>query len=208
MSVIVRQMTSDDFAGVLALQPLCFPPPFPQDSVWEQSDLEAHLRIFPAGQHVAVLDGEIVGSSSCLVIPEESWTNLTDWYETVGGTEMENHSLQGTTLFGADISVSPNVRRQGVGRALYQARFDLCTQLGLKRFGTVCRLPDLAQHPQLSPQAYGEKVASGEFNDRVLTPLIRMGLTYKGIAEEYMDDDESRDCGAILERFFQQGAME
>ena len=42
-------------------------------------------------------------------------------------------------------------------------------------------------------------VNSGEITDRTLTPLTKMGLTYKGIIENYIEDEESGNAGAILE---------
>jgi ribosomal protein S18 acetylase RimI-like enzyme len=203
MDIRIRSMEPADFEAVVALQPQCFPPPFPQDSFWDSEDLAIHHAKFPEGQFVAVVNDEVVGSSSSLILAEETWQSRIDWCQTVGDTSMDNHDPKGTTLFGADISVSPTVRRQGVGRQLYEARFDLAQRLGLRRFATVCRIPGLADFPELSPEEYSGRVAAGVINDRTMTPLLKMGLYYVGIAHEFLDDDESRDCGAVLERLME-----
>jgi ribosomal protein S18 acetylase RimI-like enzyme len=196
----IRNLVPADIPTLLAFQPLCFPPPFPADSLWDADDLLAHLRRFPEGQFVAELNNEIVGSASSLIVTEAIWQARVDWTEVVGGSEMENHDPSGTTLFGADLAVAPSAQRRGVGRALYQARFDLAGRLGLTRTATVCRIPDLANHPDLSPEQYADKVARGELTDRTLTPLLKAGMAYVGIAHDFLDDEESRDCGAALER--------
>ncbi|MCW5938950.1 MAG: GNAT family N-acetyltransferase [Fimbriimonadaceae bacterium] len=199
----LRAMTPADLPGAVALQRACFPPPFPADLLWSEAHLQAHLDRFPQGQFVALAGEQVIGSASALLISERNWEAHADWETTTGGHYFEAHDPRGTTLFGADISVDPAWRGQGVGRALYQARFDLVRNLGVVRFGTACRIPDWLEwsvaHRESSKQAYALAVVKGETRDRTLTPLLRMGLRYRGIVEGHMDDDESGDAAAILE---------
>ncbi|MCW5935999.1 MAG: GNAT family N-acetyltransferase [Fimbriimonadaceae bacterium] len=202
-SFIVRPMALADVSGVVALQKACFPPPFPQDYHWLEGHIRAHLTVFPEGQFVAERAGLVIGSASNLIVSEEGWESHADWMETTGGTEFQNHDPQGSTLYGADISVHPETRGQGVGRALYQARFNLVKANGLRRFGTACRIPDwrewsVANRDTLK-QAYCLAVVRGDARDRTLTPLLRMGMAYRGVIEDYMDDDESGNAAALLE---------
>jgi len=99
-------------------------------------------------------------------------------------------------LYGVDISVHPDYRGRGVGRALYAARFDLVRTLGLTRFGTACRIPDRCGQPAT---AYTTAVAMGVLQDRTLTPLLRYGLSLVGVIEGYMEDEESGNAAALLE---------
>jgi len=44
-----------------------------------------------------------------------------------------NHNPKGDSLYGADISTHPKVRRQGIATMLYNARKDLAVKLNLRR---------------------------------------------------------------------------
>ncbi|MFN3962296.1 MAG: GNAT family N-acetyltransferase, partial [Fimbriimonadaceae bacterium] len=189
-----------DIAGVVALQRDCFPPPFPEDLLWQAEHIAHHLEIFPEGQWVAEQGGRIVASCTNLILDEAIWQAHLDWESTVGGHFLRAHTPGGTTLYGVDLSVAPASRGQGIGRQLYQARFELVRSLGLARYGTAVRMPDyLAQAAGRTPHDYAHAVVQGILTDRTLTPLLRMGTQWKGVIENHMDDEESGHAAAILE---------
>lgn len=191
-----------DIDGVVALQRACFPPPFPEELLWNASHLKRHLQVFPEGQFVAV-DGQVVGSASACIISELNWREHRPWAQTVGGPFVESHDPAGSTLYGLDVSVHPLWRGQGVGRMLYHARFELVRSLDLQRYGTACRLPGYLAWSQTqegaSVEEYVEGVVSGFVTDRTLTPLLRYGLKFLGVIHDYMEDEESADSAALLE---------
>lgn len=191
-------MVPSDLPGVVGLQRACFPAPFPEELLWKASDLEAHLSKFPEGQFVAEHDGQIVASASANRVSEATWQAHLPWEETMGGFTFNNFDSDGTTLYGADISVHPDHRGQGLGRRLYEARFDLVRRLGLTRYGTACRLPDF-HRSGVSVEDYVARVARGETTDRTLTPLLRFGLRLAGVIHNYMEDEESGNAAALLE---------
>lgn len=200
----VRLMGDDDLAAAVSLQRSCFPPPFPEDMLWTPEHLARHLSIFPTGQFVAVQpdDRLVVGSASSLILSEDNWQRHADWDETVGGFFFGNHDPTGTTLFGADISVHPGARGNGIGRAFYQARFDLVRRLDLTRFGTACRMPDYQAWAAATggdPSEYAQGVVRGDLLDRTMTPLLRSGLLFIGVVRDHMEDQESGNAAAILE---------
>lgn len=204
MTFTVRPMTPDDVAGAVRLQELCFPPPFDPSLHWRPEHLLAHIARFPAGQFVGVsAQGEVIASCSNCRVAEGTWQAHGSWLDTVGGPFIEGHDPVGSTLYGLDISVHPDWRRGGVGRALYQRRFQFVRDEGLTRYGTGCRLPDFtaakARQPELDVESYARDVVSGMRQDRTLSPLLRFGLTFLGVLTNYMEDAESADCAALLE---------
>lgn len=189
--------------GIVNLQKLCFPSPFPEDCLWTSDHIERHLATFPLGQFVAIVDGIVVGSASSLIITEESWRSHSGWMKTTGGFLFENHHREGTTLYGADISVHPAFRGRGIAKQLYLSRFELVVSSHLERFGTACRTPgwlewQVARRDATYPE-YCLAVVNGLVRDRTLTPLLRCGLQYHGVIENYMEDNESGDGAALLE---------
>lgn len=194
----IRSMQASDLPGVVRLQRDCFPPPFPEDHLWNEDHLRNHLQLFPEGQFVATHEGSVIGSSSSARVSEDVWNRRLSWEETLGGFYLQGHDPSGTTLYGADISVHPGFRGAGVGRSLYHARFSLVRALGMKRYGTACRLPG-CRASGLLPHDYVAAVCLGKAQDRTLTPLLRYGLTVLAILEDYMHDEESNNAAALLE---------
>jgi len=204
MPFSIRPMTANDVRDAVELQKLAFPPPFSEDLHWDPKHLLHHIGMFPEGQLVAEMDGRIVGSCSNAIIAEKWWQAHAGWSVTLGGPFIRRHDNSGSTLYGLDITVHPEARRIGIGRAFYKARFDLVEGLHLTRYGTGCRLPDYRfysdSHRPIDVSAYAAKVAAGEIVDRTLTPLLRYGLVYLGVIENYMEDVESANAAALLER--------
>jgi GNAT superfamily N-acetyltransferase len=103
------------------------------------------------------------------------------------------------TLYGLDISVHPEFRRLGIGRAFYEHRKEIVRQLALQRYATTCRLPDFHLSGANDSQTYCQDVLCGRLTDRTLTPLLRYGLTMTAVLQNHWDDPESGHAAAQLE---------
>ncbi len=208
MTFTVRRLEPDDIEAVVGLQSFCFPPPFPQDQLWTAEHLFRHLDVFAHGQLVTLVGSRVVGSATNAIIEESRYQAHLPWSETLGGPSLNQHSPSGSTLYGVDISVHPDFRGMGVGRAMYQVRFDYVREHGLSRFATGCRLPGfrgwISAHQRGESlnqllSAYLAQVSAGTHCDRTLTPLLKMGLSVIGGHSAYMEDEESLNCAGLLE---------
>lgn len=204
MNVQIVPMRAEHISGAVALQRACFPEPFPEDLLWNHDHLLRHLEVFPEGQFVALSDSDVVvGSASATRISESNWQAHRSWDKTVGGPFLETFDAKGSTLYGMDICVHPTARGLGIGRRMYEARFQLVRDFGVARYGTACRLPGFEAYAQEEPgtssEKYAELVVEGRTTDRTLTPLLRYGLTYLGVIQGYMVDIESGNAAAQLE---------
>ena len=197
-------MAPEYVSGAVALQASCFPPPFDPSLHWKPRHLLAHIERYPEGQFVVLSEaGEVVASCSNCLVSEGTWQHHGSWIQTVGGPSIEGHDPFGSTLYGLDIAVHPSWRGTGIGRTLYETRFSLVRSSGLARYGTGCRLPDFSaaksRQPELDVATYAREVSEGIRRDRTLSPLLRFGMTYLGVLNNYMQDDESADAAALLE---------
>lgn len=195
----VRLANREDIQGIVDLQRACFPAPFPINLLWQPEHIQAHLERFPEGQIVAESRSRIVASSTNMRLNRADWSAHRSFEETTGGLFLPRHDPRGEVLFGIDISVHPNFRRIGIARAIYAERFDLARRIG-GMYATICRMPGFRDSGLLHVSDYAWKVSKGLSVDPTMTPLLRLGLIYRGVLEDYMDDSESGNAGAILEQ--------
>jgi GNAT superfamily N-acetyltransferase len=191
----VRSYTSADFAALLELQRACFPPPYPEEQLWSFEQIESHVQHFPQGALCVELGGRLIASATALILnnPPHSFAAATD------DGFIRNHNPHGDTLYGVDMAVHPDFRGRGVARQLYQARFLLVQQLGLRRFVAAGRMPGLCQYPAMLPEDYVARVVAGELTDPTLTPQLKNGLQPVSVLHNYIADEDSRDCALLLE---------
>jgi len=195
----IRPYTADDIPALRAIQEASFPPPFPQSLLWTREQILSHIAQFPAGALCAEIDGAVVGSATALIRCWHADDPPHTWNEASDHGFLRNHDPYGTALYGVDIAVHPSARRQGVARALYQARYRLVRRLGLVAFVAGSRLSGYQhQRQRLSIQAYAAEVARGALHDPVITPQLRAGLRPVQLLTNYLSDEESADAALLM----------
>jgi predicted amidohydrolase/ribosomal protein S18 acetylase RimI-like enzyme len=199
--VMIRQVEREDIQNLIALNKKAFPLMAEENVVWSERQLQNHLKVFPTGQLVAIVDEQIVGAVASLIIQSSrdpyrahTYAGITD------GGYFHNHDPQGDTLYGADVYVDPACQGRGIGSALYEARRRLCKQLNLRRILAGGRISGYAQHEQeLRPEAYIQKVKDGEIHDNVLSFQIKQGFAVRGILRNYIVDPMSHNLASLIE---------
>ena len=199
--VKVREAAREDIPALMKLNRDAYPVLANENVVWGESHLRSHLRIFPQGQLVAEVNGEIVGAASSLLVDlgpdplrHHTWAGITD------SGYFTNHNPNADTLYGADVYVHPDSRGLGVGAALYAARRQLCRHLNKRRILAGGRLWNFAEHAdKMSPEEYAYRVADGEFKDLVLSFQLREGFILRGVMPHYLRDPRSRDYASLIE---------
>ena len=199
--VTIRAANLNDIDAIVALNAIAYPGLAERGLTWSEEQVESHLRVFSEGQIVAEKDGEIVGAASALVVdlgrdPERrhTWLGITD------DGMFFNHDPSADTLYGADINVHPEHRRQGIAAALYEARRELCRRLNLRRIVLGGRLFDFHEKAAtMSVDEYARLVEAGDLYDEVLSFQLKRGFTLKRLLPSYLPDSRSGDFGTFLE---------
>ncbi|MEO7105177.1 MAG: GNAT family N-acetyltransferase [Rhodoferax sp.] len=182
-----RSTTIKDIDTLLRLQEAVYPTIAP----WRREELVQQLRVFPEGQLVAIVDDQIVGCASSLVILWDEWADEHTWKQITSAGTFKNHNVDGFTLYGAEVFVDPRLVGKGVGHALYEGRRDLCMRLNLRRIIACGRLPGYSRFAhEMSAELYAKKVLWGDLVDPVLSFQLREGFRYCGIMEDYIPEDE------------------
>jgi predicted amidohydrolase/GNAT superfamily N-acetyltransferase len=199
--VLVRTAEPEDIEHLIELNKKAFPTMAEENVVWSARQLNNHLKVFPDGQLVAVVDGQIVGAAASLIIPNSrdpyrahTYAGITD------GGYFHNHDQSGDTLYGADVYVDPDHQGGGIGAALYEARRRLCKALNLRRILAGGRIAGYAEHAdELTPEDYTQKVKEGEIYDRVLSFQLGQGFVIRGILRNYITDPMSLNMASLIE---------
>lgn len=196
--IAVRQLRRDDFPAIHRISKQIYP----DSPAWSNAQLESHLAVFPEGQLVAEEDGEVVGMAASLIVLWDEYSFDTTWRAfTADGTFTNHDPVKGRTLYGAEIMVAPAKQGGGVGKALYEARRELCARLGLLRIRAGARLAGYHRYAdRLSPEEYTEKVVRGQLTDPTLSFQLKRGFEVLAVARDYLrHDPESFGHAAVIE---------
>ncbi len=197
-SIRVRHTRVSDFARIIEFAGAIYP----HEKPWRTHELQSQLDHFARGQLVAA-DPETdlaVGMATSLIVAWDDYGMDHTWEEITGDGSLRTHDPHGSTLYGADVMVDPEWQGRGVGKALYDARFQLCRDLNLRRIRAMSRIRGLHKHPDLTPDAYVERVVAGEIGDPTLTFQIRQGFEVLDVVPGYLNKDpESLGNAAVIE---------
>lgn len=200
MKIIVRQTEEKDFPQIIELSKQIYR----EKSAWTTRELASHLKIFPQGQFVAVETEtqKIVGMAASLIVLWDDYEIRDSWEDFTDDGMFTNHDAEnGRTLYGAEVMVSPEVRRQGVGKKLYDARRKLVEDLGLLRIRAGARLRSYHRYAKrFSAPEYVAKILKGEIKDPTLSFQLKQGFKVIAVVSGYLPDDpECLGKAAIIE---------
>jgi predicted amidohydrolase/ribosomal protein S18 acetylase RimI-like enzyme len=191
----VRPLTPDDYDAVVRLQQTGFP----GMTAWTPREFASHLEVFPEGQLGVEVEGQLVGSSSSLVVDFDEYGEGHGWDAITANGLITNHDGAGDTLYGIEVVVDPAYRGLRIGRRLYEARKTLARRLNLRRIVVGGRLPGYAAHADaLTVPEYVEAVIRADLRDPVLTFQLANGFVVKRIVRDYLPEDGASDGHAVL----------
>jgi predicted amidohydrolase len=193
----IRPVRLDDFDALVELQLKCFP----GIDTWKREQVESQIAHFPEGQICIELDGEVVASSSSLVVDFGDYDEWQSWQHIADGGMIRNHDPDGDTLYGIEIMVDPELRGYRLSRRLYGARKALARELNLRRIIIGGRIPGYGAHAErMSAREYVDQVMEKRLYDPVLTAQLANGFVLQGLIPNYLPSDhESRGYATYLE---------
>ncbi|QQR91935.1 MAG: GNAT family N-acetyltransferase [Myxococcales bacterium] len=199
VKVRVRRARIEDAAAIYACQKAAYASLGPRG--WcDKRQLKTQIKIFPEGQLVATIKGNVVGYAMALIVQLEDDSPWYSYTEITGGGTFSTHDPAGDTLYGADIAVHPDFQGLGVSRKLYEGRKTILRRFNLKRMVAGGRIPGYQEHAgKLSAEEYIDKVLAGELRDRALNSHIKAGYKVRGVHMGYLRDAQSLNYATFLE---------
>ena len=192
--------TAAHHAGALAeLQRVVFPTLDPAER-FGADHYRRHVEIFPEGQFVAVTsEGRPIAATTTLRLNLDLRRPQHRFPEFLGGLFLAAHDPAGEWLYGADVGVHPDWRRQGIARALYAARQAVTGRLGLRGQLTVGMLNGYgAVAHRMSAEDYYGGLVAGEIRDPTVSAQMRIGFRPGGLIPGYVQDPRCGGYGVLL----------
>lgn len=198
--IIIRKTLLEDIPKIINLQKESFPYLAKYGNIWHESELQNHLRIFPEGQCVADLNGQIIGSATTLIVMLEPEYKDHSWKEITSDGMLTNHDPRGDSLYGADISTHPKYRHEHIGKNLYDFRKEIVKKLNLRRMIGGGRLFNYCDHAaNTTALEYAQCVIKRELRDPVLSFELENGFRFIKILPNYLDEVRSLNYASFIE---------
>lgn len=170
------------------------------DHQYTEKQIKAHLRAFPQGQFVAESEGKVIGYCGTFRVNEDVALKPHSWNDITANGYLARHNQNGDMLYGFEIFVDPDSRRQRIGQRFYDARRDLCEELELKGIVFCGRMPQYAERKEKfdGPEDYVRRVERQEVEDSVILFQLRNGFEIKGVFKDYLKEDKESDGSAVV----------
>lgn len=168
-------------------------------SYWKESQINNLIRLFPEGQVVIKINGQIAGCALSIIIDYAQFDEKHTYKELTGNYTFSTHSKKGDVLYGIEVFIKPEFRGMRLGRRLYDYRKELCERLNLRGIAFGGRIPNYHKYKdELSPKDYLNKVKRKEIDDPVLNFQISNDFHPTKILKNYLEDDTASGAYAVL----------
>lgn len=169
------------------------------DAYWREHHIKTLIDVFPEGQAVIKVNGQLAGCVLSIIITNEKFESKHTYRNITGDYTFSTHDPLGDTLYGIDVFVDPQFRGLRLGRRLYDYRKQLCESLNLKGISFGGRIPNYHEYSATtSPKEYIEKVRAKEIHDPVLNFQLSNDFYPVKILKGYLDGDAASKEYAVL----------
>lgn len=170
-----------------------------EHAYWPKTAIQKLIDIFPEGQVLIKIDGEIAGCALSIVIDYTQFDDNHTYADIITKSTFVNHKMDGDVLYGIEVFIKPNFRGLRLGRRLYDYRKELCENLNLKSIVFGGRMPNYHKYKdQYTPKEYINAVKRKEISDPVLNFQISNDFHPIRVIKGYLEGDSDSGEFAVL----------
>lgn len=197
--ICVRNTHLEDSEAVHEIVALAFGGQVGEPLAMSRPHIQQQLRRFPKGQFVAVHHGRVVGTATTMRTNKPPTVTPLPWLKMIGGLELTNHDPNGQWLYGAEFAVHPAFQGMGIGRMLYDTRFEFVKRLNLRGFYAVGMLMGYHRYQNvMSVAEYADKVMNHEIEDPTVSMQMRRGFKAVRFVDYYNDEPLAGNAGLLI----------
>ncbi len=196
-NIELQYLTPDDYPALKEVMISSYPTM--PDAFWKEHHIRTLIRLFPEGQAVIKINGELAGCALSIIVDYDLFSDSHTYREITGNYTFSTHSEKGDTLYGIDIFIKPEYRGLRLGRRLYDYRKELCEKLNLKGIAFGGRIPFYHKYSaELTPKEYIRKVREKEIHDPVLNFQLSNDFRPSKVLRGYLEGDNASNEYAVL----------
>lgn len=196
-NIELQYLTPDDYPALKEVMISSYPTM--PDAFWKEHHIRTLIRIFPEGQAVIKINGELAGCALSIIVDYDLFSDSHTYREITGNYTFSTHSEKGDTLYGIDIFIKPEYRGLRLSRRLYDYRKELCEKLNLKGIAFGGRIPFYHKYSaELTPKEYIRKVREKEIHDPVLNFQLSNDFRPSKVLRGYLEGDNASNEYAVL----------
>ena len=170
-----------------------------ESSYWKKHHIEKLISLFPEGQVVLKINGEIAACALSLIVQSGRFEKHHTYKQITGNYSFDTHDPLGDVLYGIDVFVKPEFRGMRLGRRLYDYRKELCEKLNLKGILFGGRIPYYHNYSdKLSAREYIRQVRERKIHDPVLNFQLSNNFHPIRILKNYLEGDQASEEYAVL----------
>ncbi len=208
----IKQAKADDIEAILLVEKKAWP----ENLRASREMCESRLETFPQGTLIAEGEGKIEGVVVVEIVNFRSVSDVRSWNKATDyGYIRKSHDPQGNTLYGVNLSVSPQTQSR-VAVALLEAVGRLAIRYNSKQIVLGGRIPSFARYLKHHCQKNGISIISDKKRDKIaedyiqaknrrgnpLDPQItfyqKVGMKIIKLLPNYFNDPESLDYGVLV----------
>ena len=192
----IRHLLPTDYDAIKAAMLLAYPR---LATYWRPAQLARLISLFPEGQLVLTVNGELVAAAFALIIDHSKLDDEHTFAQVTGDYSFSTHDPDGDLLYGIEIFVVPAMRGRRLARRLYDARKELCERLNLRAIAFGARMAGYQAHQDtLSPKEYVRQVRDRKLPDPALTFQLANDFHPVRVLRHYLPGDEASGDHALL----------
>lgn len=197
-NITLKYLDIDDYQELKEVMLSAYPT---MGTFWKEGHIKKLLSIFPEGQVVVKINGELAGCALSIIVDYDKYDDAHTYSDITADDTFTSHHPGGDVLYGIDVFIKPEFRGLRLGRRLYDYRKELTEKLNLKGIAFGGRIPNYHKYQdKLSPKEYIEKVKNKEINDSVLNFQISNDFYPTRVLKDYLKGDvDSNDYAVLLE---------
>lgn len=88
------------------------------DAYWRRNQIEKLVEIFPEGQAVNKVNGQLAGCALSIIVNYDSFSSARTHKDITANYTFESHDNDGDVLYGVDIFIKPEFRGLRLGHRL------------------------------------------------------------------------------------------
>ncbi len=171
-----------------------------EGSYWKKHHIENLISLFPEGQVVIKVNGDIAGCALSLIVQSGRFEKSHTYKQITGNYSFDTHDPKGDILYGIDVFIKPEFRGLRLGRRLYDYRKELCEKLNLKGILFGGRIPNYHRYAdKISAKEYIKQVRERKIHDPVLNFQLSNDFHPIRILKNYLEGDQaSQEYAALL----------